>query len=121
QGLVVVLCALLLRAPQTGDVPDVTTPKVQQSVGDFTPLELLKAPVFWLLYAMMTMLAMGGLMATAQLGTIAADHNVAQLPVSLLGITMAALPLALAFDRILNGLARPFFGWLLARIGRETT
>src|SRR5947208_1390024 len=121
QGLVVVLCALLLRAPQTGDVPDVTTPKVQQSVGDFTPLEMLKAPVFWLLYAMMTMLAMGGLMATAQLGPIAADYKVAQVPVSLLGITMAALPFALSLDRILNGLTRPFFGWASDHIGRENT
>src|SRR6266571_4097005 len=121
QGLVVVLCALLLRAPQTGDVPDVTTPKVQQSVGDFTPLEMLKAPVFWLLYAMMTMLAMGGLMATAQLGPIAADYKVAQVPVSLLGITMAALPFALSLDRILNGLTRPFFGWVSDHIGRENT
>jgi len=121
QGLVVVLCALLLRAPQPGDVPDVTTPKVQQSVGDFTPLEMLKAPVFWLLYAMMTMLAMGGLMATAQLGPIAADYKVAQVPVSLLGITMAALPFALSLDRILNGLTRPFFGWVSDHIGRENT
>src|SRR3989441_1707096 len=121
QGLVVVLCALLLRAPQPGDVPDVTTPKVQQSVGDFTPLEMLKAPVFWLLYAMMTMLAMGGLMATAQLGPIAADYKVAQVPVSLLGITMAALPFALSLDRILNGLTRPFFGWVSDNIGRENT
>src|SRR2546425_6734070 len=82
---------------------------------------MLKAPVFWLLYAMMTMLAMGGLMATAQLGPIAADYKVAQVPVSLLGITMAALPFALSLDRILNGLTRPFFGWVSDHIGRENT
>src|SRR5213076_2807308 len=88
---------------------------------DFTPLEMLKAPVFWLLYAMMTMLAMGGLMATAQLGPIAADFKIAQVPVSLLGVTMAALPFALSLDRILNGLTRPFFGWVSDHIGRERT
>src|SRR5438093_11653397 len=82
---------------------------------------MLKAPVFWLLYAMMTMLAMGGLMATAQLGPIAADFKVAGVPVSVLGITMAALPFALSLDRVLNGLTRPFFGWVSDHLGRENT
>src|SRR5256885_14949624 len=84
-------------------------------------MEMLKTPVFWLLYVMMTMLAMGGLMATAQLGPIAVDYKVATVPVSLLGITMAALPFALSLDRILNGLTRPFFGWVSDHIGRENT
>jgi len=121
QGLVVVLCALLLRAPKPGDVPEVSTVKGQQPGRDFTPLEILKTPTFWLLYVMMTMLAMGGLMATAQLGPIAVDYKVAQVPVSLFGITMAALPFALSLDRILNGLTRPFFGWVSDHIGRENT
>ena len=46
QGLVVILCALFLRAPQTGEVPDVARPKGQQSSRDFTPLEMLKTPPF---------------------------------------------------------------------------
>src|SRR2546427_7369091 len=54
QGLVVILCSLFLRAPRTGGVPDVATPRVQQSSRDFTPLEMLKTPPFWLLYVMMT-------------------------------------------------------------------
>ncbi len=73
------------------------------------------------MYLMMTMLAMGGLMATAQLGPIATDYQVAKTSVSLLGITMAALPFALSLDRILNGLTRPFFGWVSDHIGRENT
>jgi len=121
QGLVVILCALLLRAPQIEQVPVVPMAKVQQSVREFTPLETVKTPVFWLLYAMMTLLAMGGLMATAQLGPIAVDYKVATVPVSLLGLTMAALPFALSLDRILNGLTRPFFGWVSDHIGREQT
>src|SRR5207247_3155101 len=88
---------------------------------DFTAIEMLKTPVFWLLYVMMTMLATGGLLATAQLGPIAFDYKVAGVPVSLLGITMAALPFALSLDRILNGLTRPFFGWVSDHIGRENT
>src|SRR5881409_766400 len=121
QGVVVILCALFLRAPEKGEVPTATPSGAQQSVRDFTPLEMLKTPVFWLLYVMMTMLAMGGLMATAQLGPIAVDYKVATVPVSLLGITMAALPFALSLDRILNGLTRPFFGWVSDHIGRENT
>src|SRR5437870_9682708 len=121
QGLVVILCALLLRAPRPGEIPEVATTKVQQSSRDFAPFEMLGTPAFWLMYLMMTMLAMGGLMATAQLGPIATDYQVAKTSVSLLGITMAALPFALSLDRILNGLTRPFFGWISDHIGRENT
>ena len=117
----VILCALVLRAPRHDEVPAVVTSKVGQSQRDFTPIEMLKTPVFWLLYVMMTMLATGGLLATAQLGPIAADYKVAGVPVSLLGITMAALPFALSLDRILNGLTRPFFGWVSDHVGRENT
>jgi len=60
-------------------------------------------------------------MATAQLGPIAKDFKVADNPVSLIGLTMAALPFALSLDRILNGITRPFFGWVSDRIGRENT
>src|SRR5437773_5518879 len=121
QGLVVILCALLLRAPGKDEVPTATTSRAQQSVRDFTPIEKLKTPPFWLLYVMMTMLAMGGLMATAQLGPIAGDYRVAKVPVSLFGLKMAALPFALSLDRILNGVTRPFFGCLSDHIGRENT
>jgi MFS transporter, OFA family, oxalate/formate antiporter len=62
-----------------------------------------------------------GRLATAQLGPIAVDYDVATVPVSLLGITMAALPFALSLDRLLNGLTRPFFGWVSDHIGRENT
>jgi len=121
QGIVVILCALFLRAPRKGEVPVVAKAGVQQSSRDFTPTEMLKTPAFWLLYVMMTMLAMGGLMATAQLGPIAVDFKVAKVPVSLFGLTMAALPFALSLDRILNGVTRPFFGWVSDHIGRENT
>jgi len=96
-------------------------PVESQTTQDFTPLEMLKTPAFYLLYVMMTMLAMGGLMATAQLGPIAKDFQVADNPVSLFGLTMAALPFALSLDRILNGVTRPFFGWVSDHIGRENT
>jgi OFA family oxalate/formate antiporter-like MFS transporter len=66
-------------------------------------------------------MAAGGLMATAQLGPIAKDFRIADVPVSLLGITLPALTFALSIDRILNGITRPFFGWVSDHIGRENT
>src|SRR5438128_11149695 len=121
QGAVVLVCAFLMRAPQKEDLAEITTPTESQTAQDFTPAQMLKTPAFYLLYVMMTMLAMGGLMATAQLGPIAKDFQVADNPVSLFGLTMAALPFALSLDRILNGVTRPFFGWVSDHIGRENT
>lgn len=121
QGAVVLVCGLLLRAPKPGEVPAAAQLRVQQSVKDSTPREMLKTPAFWLLYVMFTMAVTGGLMATAQLAPIAVDFKVDKTPVSLLGITLAALPFALSLDRILNGITRPFFGWVSDHIGRENT
>jgi OFA family oxalate/formate antiporter-like MFS transporter len=86
-----------------------------------TPLQMLSTPVFWVMYVMFILMAAGGLMATAQLAPIAKDFGVDKTPVSLLGLTMPALTFALFFDRILNGLTRPFFGWVSDHIGREQT
>ena len=83
--------------------------------------EMLKSPVFWVMYVMFVMVAAGGLMATAQLAPIAKDFKIADVPVSLLGITLPALTFALSLDRILNGVTRPFFGWVSDKIGREQT
>ena len=121
QGTVVLVCAFLMRAPQKEDLAGVPVPEASQTTEDFTPMQMLKTPAFYLLYVMMTMLAVGGLMATAQLGPIAKDFKVADSPVSLFGLTMAALPFALSLDRILNGITRPFFGWVSDHIGRENT
>jgi OFA family oxalate/formate antiporter-like MFS transporter len=121
QGVVVLVCAFLMRAPRKEDLAGVTVPETSQTTEDFTPVQMLKTPAFYLLYAMMTMVAMGGLMATAQLGPIAKDFKVGDSAVSLFGLTMAALPFALSLDRILNGITRPFFGWVSDHIGRENT
>jgi OFA family oxalate/formate antiporter-like MFS transporter len=73
------------------------------------------------MYAMFVMMAAGGLMATAQLAPIARDFKIADVPVSLLGLTLPALTFALSIDRVLNGITRPLFGWVSDRIGRENT
>lgn len=119
QGLIVMVLALFLSTPRKGELPDVA--KVSQAKRDFTPKEMVRTPVFWVMYAMFTMMAMGGLMATAQLGPIAKDFHIADVPVSLMGITLPALTFAATMDRVLNGVTRPFFGWVSDHIGRENT
>src|SRR2546423_15060134 len=88
---------------------------------DAPPSEVLRSPVFWVMYAMFVLVGAGGLMATAQLAPIAKDFQIADVPVSLIGLTLPALTFALSIDRILNGITRPFFGWVSDHIGRELT
>jgi OFA family oxalate/formate antiporter-like MFS transporter len=119
QGIVVFALSFLLRAPQAGEVPAST--KVKQSARNYTPVEMVRSPIFWVMYVMFVLVGAGGLMATAQLAPIANDFGVAKTPVSLIGLTLPALTFALSIDRVLNGLTRPFFGWVSDQIGRENT
>jgi MFS transporter, OFA family, oxalate/formate antiporter len=118
QGAVVFLLSFLLKAPEAGEAPVVTAPKVPQSSYSFRPSEMLTKPVFWVLYIMFILVAASGLMATAQIAIIARDYNVANAVIFLGG---TALTVALLVDNVMNGLARPFFGWISDQIGREYT
>ena len=121
QGLVVVAIAMLLRAPEAGEVPAAASAAITQTRRDYVPVEVLKTPPFWVMYAMFVMVAAGGLMAVAQLALIAKDYKVDAIPVAILGLTLPALTFALSIDRVLNGFCRPFFGWVSDHIGRENT
>jgi OFA family oxalate/formate antiporter-like MFS transporter len=121
QGVIVIIFALFLRAPQAGEVKAPAAPAVQQTRRDYGPAEVLRSPVFYVMYAMFVMVGAGGLMAIAQLAPIANDYQIAGVPVSILGLTLPALTFALTIDRVLNGVCRPFFGWVSDHIGRENT
>jgi OFA family oxalate/formate antiporter-like MFS transporter len=122
QGLVVFVLALFLtRAPESKKMTGISSINVQQSKRDYSPGEVLRQPVFWVMYLMFVMVAAGGLMATAQLGPIAKDFKIGDIPVDIMGLVLPALTFALAIDRVLNGLTRPFFGWVSDQIGREPT
>lgn len=95
--------------------------RLTHSLRDYSPLEMLKSPVFWVLYLMFVMVAASGLMATAQIAPIAKDFGLADQKVDMLFVTATTLSAALVIDNILNGLARPCFGWLSDIIGREIT
>lgn len=121
QGVVVVVLGFALFAPPASLM--VAPPKLAPGASrhQATWPEMLKTPIFWVMYVMFVLMGAGGLMATAQLALIAKDFKVADIPVSLLGITLPALVFALSLDRVLNGLTRPFFGWVSDNIGRENT
>ena len=121
QGVVVVVQGFLLFAPPASML--VAPQKLAPGAGrhQATPVEMVKTPIFWVMYLMFVLMGAGGLMATAQLAPIAKDFKVADIPVSLIGITLPALTFALSLDRILNGVTRPFFGWVSDHLGRENT
>jgi MFS family permease len=73
------------------------------------------------MYGMMTLVATGGLMATAQLNPMAVDFKVDKVPITFLWFTLPALQFALSADRVLNGICRPVWGWISDHIGREKT
>jgi OFA family oxalate/formate antiporter-like MFS transporter len=60
-------------------------------------------------------------MVTANLAPISKDLKIDAIPVAILGLTLPALTFAATLDRVLNGLTRPFFGFISDLIGRETT
>ena len=114
-GAVGLIAAQGLRMPEV--LKAVAGKTVSQAQLGVTPKVMLKTPVFWLMFAMMTMMSTSGLMVISQMGAFAKDFGVSNAMVW----GMAALPLALTIDRFTNGLTRPFFGWISDRYGRENT
>jgi MFS transporter, OFA family, oxalate/formate antiporter len=121
QGAIVLALSQMLRAPRPGEIPAFALLRRPPQRAEFSPAGMLQTPVFYVLYAMFVMVAASGLMVTAQLAPIAKDFKIAGLPVNWLIFTSTVLNTALIVDNILNGLARPFFGWVSDHIGRENT
>jgi MFS transporter, OFA family, oxalate/formate antiporter len=125
QGTVCLLAALLLAKPPVGWTPPnwkakeaVIKQSVRSSAVDMTPLQMISTGSFWVVYLMMTMVAFGGLVVTAQLNPMAVSYKVDKI---VIWGGMTALVLAIEIDRLLNGITRPFWGWVSDHIGRENT
>ena len=114
-GAVGLLAAQGIRVPHADRVQ--TADQKEAAATGVTPKTMLKTPVFWLMFLMMSMMSTSGLMVISQMGAFAKDFGVT----SAMVFGMAALPLALTIDRVTNGLTRPVFGWISDRIGREYT
>ncbi len=121
QGVVVFILAFFLRKPSRAMPVKKKQLNLPQTRIDFTPPQVLRSPIFWVMYLVFVMVAAGGLMAAAQIAPIAHDFRIAGEPVGLLGFQMAALTFAISLDRIFDGFGRPFFGWVSDTIGRERT
>jgi len=125
QGCVVLAAALFLAKPPEGWTPPNWKEKeakikqrVRSSNVDMSPMQMLRQPSFYMIYLMMTMLSFGGLVVTAQLNPMAVSYHVDKVVVA---FGMTALVMAISVDRYLNGLTRPFWGWVSDHIGRENT
>lgn len=119
QGSLAFVAAWFLRSPKPSEVKK--SSKLLQATRDYTLSEALHTRLFWLMFVMFILVVTGGMMAVAQLGVIAKDLGVKEFKVDLHFFVMAALPLALMLDRIMNGVSRPLFGWISDHIGREKT
>ena len=122
QGIVVFLLGWLLKAPGASVTFAAKANKmVATSARDYGPTDMLRSPAFWVMYVMFVFTATGGLILTAQLKPLATDLNLTKAQASLFGLTVMALPFTLSMSRVLNGVSRPFFGWISDQIGRENT
>jgi OFA family oxalate/formate antiporter-like MFS transporter len=120
QGAIVFVMAWLLLPPPKGLTSGAVSKQAQTARG-YTPAEVLQSPVFYVLYIMFFLIASGGLTIAASIASIAKDLSIAKTPVALFGFVMPAAIFAVQLNRILDGVGRPFFGWLSDQIGREYT
>jgi OFA family oxalate/formate antiporter-like MFS transporter len=121
QGAVIMLVGLLLARPDAKAVAALPKPPAAiTNRPQFAWRQMIRTPVFWVMYLMFVMMGAGGLFVSSNLKQIAVAFKVADSPVTF-GLTMKAILFALFLDKIMNGATRPFFGWVSDRIGRETT
>ena len=115
------LVSLLLRAPRIDAQAASRAATMATTSTDYSPAQMLKTPVFWLMFLMFTMMSTGGLMVLSNFVSFAKSFGIdGASTVTILGATWAAIPAALTFDRVTNGLTRPFFGWVSDTSGAKT-
>jgi OFA family oxalate/formate antiporter-like MFS transporter len=110
QGSVIVIVAQFLRhPPHAAPAAAAAAAKAAPARPQFTTAEMVRTPHFFVMYAMFVMMAIGGLMVTAQAGPMASSW----------GLPIAALTLAASVSPLANAASRIFWGWASDRIGRE--
>ena len=118
QGGVVLIVSQFIRNPEPGQAPKAVAVKHDQSSRSYTAREVLSSRVFWVLYVLDLLMCAGGLVVTAYLAPIAASYHISKI-ILFLGAT--TLSIALIFANVMNGVARPFFGWVSDKIGNWQT
>lgn len=114
QGILIVIAAQVLHNPPADFTVEAAkkkarASKVRKNFGQFTSMEMLSTPHFYLLYAAFVLTSIGGLMITAQADPVARG----------LGIPAAVIVAAVSFSRVANGGGRLFWGWISDYLGRE--
>ena len=118
QGIVILIAGFFM--PRAKLPPGTKAiPRVISSKKEFTPTQIMREPIFWLIYICFVGVGSGGIMATASFGPVARDYGMNRIPVTLLGVTLPLLTMTMAIDNICNGATRPFCGYLSDRFGRE--
>lgn len=117
QATLLIVIAAILRGPDSVQAMG-RSYHVHQSSSSATTAEVLRSPVFWVLYVMFVGVSASGLMVAAQLAPIAKDYGIAN---STVFGGISTLSFALILNNVLNGLSRPFFGGVSDRYGREQT
>ena len=120
QGAIVLAMAILMRKPPA-QLAAAAKARPSLSARDYSPIEVLSSPVFWVMYVMFVLVATGGLTFAASIAPYAKDLKIDTIPVSLFGAVLPALTFAISMNRIFDGVGRPFFGWVSDQIGRENT
>jgi OFA family oxalate/formate antiporter-like MFS transporter len=116
QGIVILAVSQFMVNPDPND-PQIAGKKVgskykvRAQAEQFTSSQMLRTPQFYMLYAMMLMMGIGGLMVTAQVGSVA----------DALGISKIVFTLAIFVNSLANGAGRIFWGWVSDHAGRERT
>ena len=120
QGVVIFICAMFMpRAKLDPSIKIVA--RVVSSNMQFTPTQIIRQPIFWLIYVCFVGVASGGIMATASFGPVAVDYGLAKIPVTLMGVSLPLLTMTMSLDSLANGGTRPLCGFISDRIGRENT
>jgi OFA family oxalate/formate antiporter-like MFS transporter len=114
QGGVVLIVSQFIRNPDQGEAPAFAKIKVQQTSRSYTAREVLGSRVFWVLYLLDVLMCAGGLVVTAYLAPIATSYHISNVVVFLSATTLSV---ALVFANVMNGVARPLFGWVSDHIG----
>jgi OFA family oxalate/formate antiporter-like MFS transporter len=111
QGIVIAVVAQFLRHPPTAPAPARTQTAAAAAPAEkkqFSTMEVLATPQFYVMYVAFVLMATGGLLVTANAGPMAKSWG--------FSITLAATLSPLA-----NGASRVFWGWASDRLGRENT
>src|SRR5579863_5178643 len=78
-----------------------------QTAYGYKPSEVLRSPVFYVMYVMFVLIAAGGLTMAASMAPIAKDFKIEKVSVELFGFAMPCLVFALSLNRIFDGVGRP--------------